>query len=250
MNLVASITPTAAKSNGPGNGARRRVLVVENEPAVSAVVSRALDRQGFDVTSCRTLGEARAAVADHAVDLALVDLTLPDGDGLDLIVELSPIFPAIAVTGRLLSDGDRIVALDAGADDYIVKPFSPGELVARVRAVLRRASRAGLEPDRRSLRLVFGDLEIDLAGHDVRVLGTRVPLARMEFALLVALATRPRRACSRGELLQWVWGFPPNTGSGATVTEHIRRLRVKLGDPVDDPVHIITVSGFGYRFDP
>lgn len=253
MNPVASTAQSPAKangSNGSGHGARRRVLLVEDEPAVSTVISRALDDQGFDVTPCRTLREARAAVARHAIDLALIDLTLPDGDGLELIVELGPSFPAIAVTGQRVSDGDRILGLDVGADDYIVKPFSPGELVARVRAVLRRADGAHPGPHSLTPPLVFGELEIDLVAHEVRILGMRVPLTRMEFDVLVALATRPRRACSRDELMEWVWGIPPNTVNTATVTEHIRRLRAKLGDPVDDPVHIVTISGFGYRFDP
>lgn len=202
------------RGNGAGGGSKPRVLLVEDEIAVSDLVCRALDRSGFDVSPCQALAEARAVLQGGLFDVAVIDLVLPDGDGLDLVAEVSSTMPTIALTGLRGAEHDRILGFEAGADDYVLKPFSMRELTARVRAVLRRQVRAGAESE----QLRYDDLEIDLVSREVRVDGVVIPFTRKEFDLLVALASRPRRACSRDELLDWVWRSPPGTIGPATVT--------------------------------
>lgn len=231
---------------GGGSADPRRVLVVDDDPTTRDVILRALERDGFEVVVTSTLTGARDQLEFADFDLVVVDLVLPDGDGLDLIEELrdTDVVAVIAVTGRS-AEGDRVLGLETGADDYVVKPFSPRELSARVSAVLRRAA----PPEPLSV-LRHGDLVIDLRSLEVHRHGRRVPLTRKEFDLLVALATRPRRACSHQELLAWVWESSEFFQDPATVTEHIRRIRKKIGDDADDPGHIVTVRGKGYRWEP
>lgn len=224
----------------------RKVLVVEDDEPVQRLISRALEREGFDVFAVADAAAARQAVQGNGFDLLILDLRLPDADGLDVLTQLRELVdvPTIIVSGRG-AEGDRVLGLVSGADDYVVKPFSPRELVARAHAVLRRA--AGPEqPD----KLLFGDLEIDRMAHEVRLRGESVPLTPQEYELLLVLAERAGRACSREELLRWAWGSSPDYQDAATVTEHIRRLRVKLEGDADRPRHLVTVRGVGYRFDP
>lgn len=223
----------------------RRVLVVEDDEPVQRLIARALEREGFDVLSVADAAAACEAVGHGEFDLIVLDLRLPDADGLDVLTQLRELadVPTIIVSGRG-AEGDRVLGLSSGADDYVVKPFSPRELVARAHAVLRRAA-GPVTPD----RLVFGDLEIDRMAHEVRLREQRVPLTPQEYELLSVLTARAGRACSREELLRWAWGSSPEYQDAATVTEHVRRLRAKLEHDPGRPSHIVTVRGVGYRFD-
>jgi DNA-binding response OmpR family regulator len=227
--------------------AELEVLVVEDDEAVSRFLARTLEREGFAVVTAAGGREALALVRDRHFDLIVLDLMLPDVDGLDVLSELreGSGVPTIIVSGRG-DEADLVLGLRSGADDYVVKPFSPRELAARVHAVLRRATMAAGAPS----HLRFGDLEVDVEGRVVRIDGERVTLTRQEFDLLVAMATRPGRACTREELLEWAWGSSSDFQDPATVTEHVRRLRQKLDQSPGARVHIATVRGVGYRFDP
>ncbi len=224
-----------------------RVLVVEDDERVRQFLIRALEREGYEVEAVAGGNEALERQRSSPFDLVVLDLMLPDADGLDVLTEMRQVsfVPAIIVSGRA-AEADRVLGLQSGADDYIVKPFSPRELAARVEAVLRRARTT--EPP--ASRLQFGDLEIDMASREVFVDGASVVLTRQEFDLLAELASRPRRACSREELLDWAWGSSAEYQDPATVTEHVRRLRIKLEDEAGSAAHIVTVRGVGYRFDP
>lgn len=225
------------------------VLVVEDDPTVSEVVVRYLEREGLTVDA---VGDGQTAL-DHAArrwpDLVVLDLMLPGIDGLEVCRRLradAPV-PVIMLTARGDED-DRVMGLELGADDYIAKPFSPRELTARVKAVLRRAT--GPVPGRDELpdEIEAGDLCIQVAAHEVHKAGVPVTLTAREFDLVVFLAARPRRAFRREELLERVWGY--TYGDTATVTVHVRRLREKLEDDPAAPRHLSTVWGVGYRWDP
>lgn len=223
----------------------RRVLVVEDDEPVQRLISRALEREGFAVVSVADASSAQSALTDGEFDLVILDLRLPDADGLDVLGQVRETrdVPTIIVSGRG-AEGDRVLGLTSGADDYMVKPFSPRELVARVQAVLRRTV-----PGAPSDVLAFGELEVDRKAHEVRRRGRTVALTPQEYALLEALADRVGRACSREELLRWAWGSSVEFQDPATVTEHVRRLRSKLEDDPAKPRHLVTVRGVGYRFD-
>ena len=228
-----------------------RVLVVEDDATVAEVVMRYLEREGFEVETVGdglvALDRARAALPDAVV----LDLMLPGLDGLEVcrrLRALAPI-PVIMLTARG-EESDRVLGLELGADDYVTKPFSPRELTARVKSVLRRATGplaaatvAG-EPE----VLAAGNLEVDTSARDVRVAGALAALTAREFELLVFLMRRPRRVFRREELLEQVWGY--TYGDTSTVTVHIRRLREKVEADPSAPVHLQTVWGVGYRFDP
>ncbi len=224
----------------------RRVLVVEDDEPVQRLISRALERDGFSVVSVARASSAQEALAAEAFDLLILDLRLPDADGLDVLSQMRETrdVPTIIVSGRG-AEGDRVLGLTSGADDYVVKPFSPRELVARVQAVLRRAA-----PGETADVMTFGELELDRKAHEVRRSGSTVPLTPQEYSLFEALVDREGRACSREELLRWAWGSSAEFQDPATVTEHIRRLRSKLEDDPAKPRHLVTVRGVGYRFDP
>jgi DNA-binding response OmpR family regulator len=224
-----------------------RVLVVEDDPTVAEVVLRYLQREGFTV---ETVGDGHAALASaRAVPPALVvlDLMLPGIDGLEVCRQLrnfAPV-PIVMLTARG-EEEDRVVGLELGADDYVSKPFSPRELTARVKAVLRRVDAPlRLEP---AAVISCGTTTIDVGAREVRVDGALVALTAREFDLLAFLAGHPRRAFRREELLEQIWGF--TYGDTATVTVHIRRVREKVEADPSDPRLIKTVWGVGYRFDP
>ncbi len=222
------------------------VLVVEDDPTVSEVVARYLEREGYDV---ETVADGTAALerADaNWPDLVVLDLMLPGIDGLEVCRRLRDraSVPVIMLTARGDED-DRIVGLELGADDYMSKPFSPRELVSRVKAVLRRA--AAPLPDIAPSVLEASDLRVDVQAREVRKAGELVLLTAREFDLLVYLMRNPRQAFSREELLEHVWGF--TYGDTATVTVHIRRLREKVEADPAQPALVTTVWGVGYRFD-
>jgi two-component system response regulator ResD len=227
---------------------RDRVLIVDDEEIVRDVLVRYLEREGFAVDTAADGAAAVELAATDAPDLVVLDLMLPKVDGLEVfrrIRERSDV-PVVMLTAKG-DEVDRLVGLELGADDYVSKPFSPREVVARIRAVLRRVDRAsnGLE-DR---RIVAGRLEIDRDRREVRRDGEALPLTRKEFDLLELLAAHPGRTFSRADLLERVWDFAW-VGDSSTVTVHVRRLRSKIEEDPSAPRHVVTVWGVGYRFEP
>jgi DNA-binding response OmpR family regulator len=223
------------------------VLVVDDEPTIRDVVVQYLRREGYATLEAGDGDTARDLLEREWPSLVVLDLMLPGTDGLALcrwIRDRSQL-PVIMLTARG-DEADRIVGLELGADDYVTKPFSPRELVARVRTVLRRGSAS---TDRRDERLRFGELEIDAAAREVRKDGSALRLTAREFDLLLFLARHPRRAFSRDQLMSRVWGYEPAFDSG-TITVHVRRLREKIEDDPARPRRLETVWGVGYRFSP
>jgi DNA-binding response OmpR family regulator len=222
------------------------VLVVDDEPIVREVVVRYLERDGYEALEAGDVQTARDLVARRSPSLVVLDLMLPGGDGLDLCrwIRGRSELPIIMLTARV-DEADRIVGLELGADDYVTKPFSPRELTARVRSVLRRA-RPGAEP---SPPLTFGELGIDPATREVLVAGEPIRLTAKEFDLLHFLAGHPRQVFSRQQLMDGVWGYEAAFDTG-TLTVHIRRLREKIEPDPALPRWIETVWGVGYRFTP
>jgi DNA-binding response OmpR family regulator len=225
----------------------RSILVVDDEPMVREVVATYLDREGFDVSEAADGRSALDAIARRKPDLVVLDVMLPEIDGFSILGELRKRsdIPVILLTART-EEADRVLGLELGADDYVVKPFSPRELAARVRSVLRRAG----APPSGSQRIVHGDLEIDGAAREVRVGGRLVELTAKEFDLLAFLAAAPRRVFSRGQLLEHVWDSSADWQDPSTVTVHIRRIRQKIERDPEHPERITTVWGVGYRFEP
>jgi DNA-binding response OmpR family regulator len=225
------------------------ILVVEDEPSISEVISLYLRRAGYQVTEVRDGQAALDFLGRRSVDLIVLDLMLPGVDGLEVTkrVRRTSETPIIILTARG-SEADRILGLELGADDYVVKPFSPQELVSRVRAILRRvrSERGGtsVEPP-----LEYDGLTIDPATRLVTVDGEERVLTTREFDLLWVLASNPRRALNREQLLEVAWGSADYIDP-STVTVHVRRLREKIERDPSDPRHIITVWGLGYRFEP
>jgi two-component system response regulator ResD len=223
------------------------VLVVDDEPTIRDVVVQYLRREGYATLEAGDGDTARELLEREWPSLVVLDLMLPGTDGLALcrwIRDRSQL-PVIMLTARG-EEADRIVGLELGADDYVTKPFSPRELVARVRTVLRRgAAASGLAGD--SVR--FGDIQIDAAAREVRKSGTILRLTAREFDLLLFLARHPRRVFSRDQLMSRVWGYEAAFDS-VTITVHIRRLREKIEDDPARPRYLQTVWGVGYRLSP
>ena len=231
----------------------RRVLVVDDEPRIRTVLRAYLEAEDFTVTEAETAAEAvrqaTSAVAD--LDLVLLDLGLPDADGLDVLrrIRQSSDVPVILVTARA-EEVDKLVGLNVGADDYVTKPFSPREVVARVRTVLRRTQPAGVGGAPAAATGGVHELDgltIDEHRHEIHRDGRAISLSALEFDLLVALATAPGRVFSRAQLLEKVWGYD-FYGDERVVDVHIRSLRKALGDEAGAPQIIGTVRGVGYKF--
>lgn len=222
------------------------ILVVEDDPRIREALVRILARAGYRATTAGAAGEALTALRSGPFDLVLLDLGLPDQGGLELLADVreTSSVPVIIVTGRA-AEGDRVLGLRSGADDYVVKPPSPDELVARVEALLRRAAAAPDNPV-----IAHGDLEVDTASRHVRVAGHPVEVTRKEFDLLATLLAEAGRVVPRSELLRRVWSTLPDYRGTATITEHMRRLRRKLGTDPARIGSIVTVPGVGYRYDP
>jgi DNA-binding response OmpR family regulator len=225
-----------------------RVLIIEDDPNVAEVVGRYLSREGYEVeiASDGMTGLERA-LADPP-ELVVLDLMLPNLGGLEVCRRIRAAAPVpVIILTALGEETDRIVGLELGADDYVAKPFSPRELTARVKAVLRRATGPLAAQTAPSL-LRAGDLEVDPTAHEARLAGELVALTAKEFDLLTYLMEHPRRAFRREELLDQVWGF--SYGDTSTVTVHIRRLREKIEADPSAPRYVTTVWGVGYRFEP
>jgi DNA-binding response OmpR family regulator len=222
-----------------------RVLVVEDSAVFQAIIREALEREGFSVVLAHDGHEGLQLARELEPPVVILDLNLPGLDGLEVCRRLRQFSDAYVVmlTGRD-DEVDKLVGLSAGADDYVVKPFSGRELVARVRAMLRRP-RSGGPSD--ALRRI-GDLEIDTLARDVRAGGRAVELTRIEFDLLDALSGQPRVVFTRDQLLERVWG-PTWFGDDHVVDVHLSKLRQKLGDDAHSPRYIRTVRGIGYRFE-
>jgi DNA-binding response OmpR family regulator len=222
------------------------VLVVDDEPTIREVVVRYLRRDGYETLEAADGNRARELIESSPPSLVVLDVMLPGTDGLALCrwIRSRSSLPVILLTARG-DEVDRIVGLELGADDYVTKPFSPRELAARVRTVLRRL---GPEAPREEL-LTAGDLEIDAAAREVRNDGKPVQLTAKEFDLLWFLARHPRRVFSRDQLMSRVWGYEAAYDTG-TVTVHVRRLREKLEVDPSKPRLLETVWGVGYRFCP
>lgn len=218
-----------------------KVLVVDDEQSITDLVGLALRYEQFEVAVAHTGRQALNAVRSFHPDLVVLDVMLPDFDGFEVARRIgaeSPTLPVLFLTARDATD-DKIRGLTLGGDDYLTKPFSLEELVARIRAVLRRTRRATEEPQ----RLVFGDLEIDEDTYEVRRGGTTVELTATEYKLLHYLMTNPRRVLSKAQILDRVWNY--DFGGDANVVEiYVSYLRKKL-DPLGPPL-IHTVRGFGY----
>jgi DNA-binding response OmpR family regulator len=228
---------------------RQRVLVVDDESMVREVVTNYLERDGYQVRSVADGAAAIAAINDHQPDIVVLDVMLPKIDGLTVLRRLREHseVPVILLTARG-GESDRVLGLELGADDYVPKPFSPRELTARVRSVLRRSTPPIPLPQLETQQ--FGDIVIDPAGRAVTVGGTDASLTRREFELLTFLSGSPGQVFSRAQLLEHVWDSSAEWQDPATVTVHVRRLRQKLERDPENPEHILTVWGVGYRFQP
>jgi DNA-binding response OmpR family regulator len=224
------------------------VLVVDDEPMVREVVARYLELDGLRVQQAADGTAAVEWLDGHRPDLVVLDIMLPGTDGLSILRRLRTAgdVPVILLTARA-DEIDRVLGLELGADDYVVKPFSPRELAARVRTVLRRVNAP--TPEGRVV-VDYGRLRIDPATRDVTVDGESVELTPKEFDLIYTLARSPRQVFSRRQLLAQVWDSAPEYQDSATVTVHVGRLRQKLEDNPDNPQWITTVWGVGYRFEP
>ncbi|MEO7398859.1 MAG: response regulator, partial [Ilumatobacteraceae bacterium] len=223
-----------------------RVLIIEDDAAVCRVVRDQLENRGVSVVTAYTAAASREALKREDFEAVILDLSLPDGSGLDLLAELRAAGSSahvIILTGAG-AEADRVHALEQGADDYVVKPFFARELAARVLAVGRRRNVAV------DTALHVGPLEIDLAARQVVANGLSVDLTTKEFALLAFLAARPGHTFSRAELLRAVWQSDPERQQSSTVTEHVRRLRIKIEHDPQRPRLLKTVRGAGYRLDP
>lgn len=236
-----------------------RILLIDDEPHIRRLLIAYLEAEGFAVAEAGTGSEAMAVTRElgpGGVALALLDLGLPDVDGLDLLVRLrslAPGLPVIVVTART-EEGDRIIGLTSGADDYVVKPFGPREVVARVHAVLRRTRidtppAPAPEPHASPERLVRGGLVVDLACREVSLDGRAVRLTALEFDILARLAASPGRVFTRAQLLEQVWGYE-HLGDERVVDVHVRSIRRRLHDDASHPRLIGTVRGVGYKLLP
>ena len=223
------------------DSARPLVLVVEDEPEIAALMRDFLEADGFGVLLAVDAGEAAVALR-AAPDCVLLDVMLPGASGFDLCRDIrsGSDVPVLFLTARG-GDADKLRGLGLGADDYIVKSATPAEVVARVKAVLRRSGAS-----RRLGRLRFGSLEVDLAAHEVRVAGKLVRMTAREFELLRVFVQHPRQVFSREHLFELVWG---SYGDRSAVSVYISRMREKIEDDPADPRYIVTVWGAGYRFD-
>jgi two-component system response regulator RegX3 len=231
----------------PADQRRHRILVVEDEPGLAESVKYALEVEGFDVLVAESgLAGLESARVNHP-DLVLLDLMLPGMSGLDVCrqIRLSSDTPIIMLTAKD-AESDKVAGLELGADDYVTKPFSMRELMARVRANLRRATKSGVLADSNEV-LRGGSIELDIDAHRARVDGTDVELRPKEFDLLESLMRRKNRLAARHTLIDEVWG-PSYFGDTKTLDVHIKRLRQKLERDPAHPTHILTVRGLGYKF--
>lgn len=223
------------------------VLIVEDEKEIRRFVRQALEAEGYRVFEAETLQRGLIEAGTRKPDMVILDLGLPDGDGTDFIREVRAWsgMPIVVLSARA-EEHDKVAALDAGADDYLSKPFGVGELLARVRAALRRHARAGEEP---GPGVQFGDVVVDLANRRVTKAGKETHLTQIEFRLLAVLLSHPGKVLTHRHLLREVWG-PPYVEHSHYLRIYMGHLRQKLEDDPARPRHLITETGIGYRFIP
>ena len=220
-----------------------RILTVEDDERIRTSVRLALEDEGWTVEEAASGEDALNAFTAQAADVVLIDIMLPGIDGFDVCRSIRRVSDVPIVMGTARADTHDVVAgLEAGADDYLTKPFAPKELSARIRALLRRAR----STDPATPHMVFGDLEIIPEEGVVRLAGDEVHLTKTEFRLLVELATNPGRVLSREVLLERVWGYG-YFGDGRLVDVHVRRLRTKIEPDAANPRYVVTVRGLGYK---
>ena len=234
---------TTVQKSGPQTGGR--ILIVEDEPHIVELVRYNLVQEGFQVSVAYDGAEALRKAKEDDPELVILDLMLPYVDGLEVCRQIrrESSVPILMLTAR---DGEqqRVVGLELGADDYVTKPFSPRELVARVRAILRRTAREARRPN--AAPLAVGGLVLDPTTHEVRLNGRLIDLTTKEFDLLQLLLGHPSRVFTRDFLLEHIWGYD-YFGSTRTVDMHISRLREKIEDDPNNPTYITTVRGVGYK---
>ncbi len=228
-----------------------KVLVVDDDQEITKLLEKFLSNEGYQVTVASNGASALAAASASEPELVLLDIVLGSEDGREVLRELRLIsdVPVIFLTGRGL-ETERIAGLKLGADDYIVKPFSLGEVSARIETVLRRSGVNTRQHQIEAPDISYGDLQINENTHEVRLAGELLDLTSKEFSLLSFIATTPRQVYTRAQLLEHVWASSSEWQNEATVTEHIRRLRAKIEADPDHPKWIKTVRGVGYRFEP
>ena len=231
---------------------KKTILIAEDEPSIAEVVTLYLQRGGFEASLAQDGEIARTFLETQIPDLCIIDIMLPGMDGLSLTrwLRARSNVPIILLTSRR-EEVDRIAGLEMGADDYVVKPFSPQELVSRVRAVLRRTGRedADLVDPTPPTSLTYNEITIDPRSHLLSLAGKEIPLTAKEFEMLHLLMRHPRQVYTRDQLLERIWGVTDYIDPG-TVTVHIRRLREKIETDPSSPRRIVTVWGVGYKFEP
>jgi DNA-binding response OmpR family regulator len=228
-----------------------RILVVDDDQEITKLLEKYLSNEGYQVDVASNGALALAAASASEPELVLLDIVLGSEDGREVLRELRLIsdVPVIFLTGRGL-ETERIAGLKLGADDYIVKPFSLGEVSARIETVLRRSGVNTRQHQIEAPDISYGELQINENTHEVRLAGELLDLTSKEFSLLSFIATTPRQVYTRAQLLEHVWASSSEWQNEATVTEHIRRLRAKIEADADHPKWIKTVRGVGYRFEP
>jgi two-component system response regulator MtrA len=231
-------------SNMVDPGTKGRILVVDDDASLAEMLSIVLRQEGFDSELCGRGDEALSAFRDYRPDLVLLDLMLPGRDGIEVCKQIRAEsgVPIVMLTAKG-DTVDVVVGLESGADDYVVKPFKPKELIARIRARMRRFDDVDTES------LTIGDLVIDVPGHAVTRDGTPISLTPLEFDLLVCLARKPNQVFSREILLEQVWGYR-HAADTRLVNVHVQRLRSKVEHDPENPEIVVTVRGVGYKAGP
>jgi two-component system response regulator MtrA len=228
-------------SNTVDPGTKGRILVVDDDASLAEMLSIVLRQEGFDSELCGRGDQALGLFHEYRPDLVLLDLMLPGRDGIEVCKQIRAEsgVPIVMLTAKG-DTVDVVVGLESGADDYVVKPFKPKELIARIRARMRRFDDLGTES------LTIGDLAIDVAGHTVTRDGTAIGLTPLEFDLLVCLARKPNQVFSREVLLEQVWGYR-HAADTRLVNVHVQRLRSKVEHDPENPEIVVTVRGVGYK---
>ena len=238
------VSPHESRAGATMSGVKGRVLVVDDDTALAEMLGIVLRTEGFEPVFCADGAKALAAFRESKPDLVLLDLMLPGRDGIDVCrsIRAESGVPIVMLTAKT-DTVDVVLGLESGADDYVVKPFKPKELVARVRTRLRRTDQSGPE------NLAIGDLQIDVAGHSVKRDGAPISLTPLEFDLLAALARKPWQVFTREVLLQEVWGYR-HAADTRLVNVHVQRLRSKIEHDPERPQIVVTVRGVGYKAGP